>query len=241
MPTYTFITGATSDIGKQICHTLDDNGHILLMTDLNEEALKELCLELKQNNEHKYLALDLSKVEESKEIFQHFIGENEIKISNVVYAAGIFTVKPIKTLDYQFIKTNFDIAIFSSIMLTQVLASKKYNGSNLQSIVFLSSISAKMGTKGYVTYGAVKASMIGAMKSMAAELSPRVRVNAVLPGGVKTKATAFLYEMTEANPRYLLGNGEKNDIANMIEFLLSDKAKWITGQEFVVDGGMTCN
>ena len=126
-------------------------------------------------------------------------------------------------------------------MLTQVIASKKYNGSNLQSIVFLSSISAKMGTKGYVIYGAVKASMIGAMKSLAAELSPRVRVNAVLPGGVKTKTTAFLYEMMEANPRYLLGDGEKKDIANMVEFLLSNKAKWITGQELVVDGGMTIN
>ncbi len=51
-----------------------------------------------------------------------------------------------------------------------------------------------------------------------------------------------MYEMQEApNPRYLLGDGEKSDISNMVEYLLSDKARWITGQEFVVDGGLTIN
>ena len=84
--------------------------------------------------------------------------------------------------------------------------------------------------------------MLGLMKSMAAELAPRVRVNAVMPGGVRTRTTNFMYEAQEApNPRYLLGDGEKADIANMVEFLLSDKSRWVTGQEFVVDGGLTIN
>ena len=99
-----------------------------------------------------------------------------------------------------------------------------------------------MGTKGYTVYGAVKASMLGFMKSLAAELSPNVRVNAVLPGGIRTRATNFMYEMREEiSSRYLLGDGEKTDVSNMVEYLLSDKARWITGQEFVVDGGWTIN
>lgn len=49
-----------------------------------------------------------------------------------------------------------------------------------------------------------------------------------------------MYEMQKSpNPRYLLGDGEKTDISYMVEFLLSDKARWTTGQEFVVDGGLT--
>lgn len=125
-------------------------------------------------------------------------------------------------------------------MLSQVLASKKINGSNLKGIVMVSSVSAVMGTKGYVTYSAVKASMLGLVKSLAAELSPNVRVNVVLPGAIRTRTTNFLYESQDSvNPRYLLGDGQPNDVSNAISFLLSDKARWITGQEIVVDGGFT--
>ena len=238
---YTLITGATSDIGKQICHTLEENGHQLLLTDWSENALVATITELDPEKEHKYLPLDLTNVEESKETLQAFIKTSGLVVENAVFAAGIFTVKPIKILDYDFLKRNFDIAVFSTLMISQVLSSKRFNGANLKSIVFLSSISAKMGTKGYSTYGAVKSAMLGAMKSMAVELAPKVRVNAVLPGGIRTKTTAFLYESMEPNQRYLLGEGEKTDVSNMIEFLLSNKSKWVTGQEFIVDGGMMCN
>lgn len=238
---YILITGATSDIGKQICHTLESAGHQLLLTDWSKDALRATIAELSTEKKHRYIVLDLSNISDSKEKLQTYIKENCIAVSNAVFAAGIFTVKPLKLLDYDFVKRNFDIAVISTLMISQVLASKKINGLNLKSIVFLSSISAKMGTKGYTTYGSVKSAMLGAMKSMAAELAPRVRVNAVLPGGVRTKTTAFLYDAIESNPRYLLGEGDKVDVANIIEFLLSDKAKWVTGQEFIVDGGMMCN
>ena len=135
-------------------------------------------------------------------------------------------MKPIKLANYAFIKKSFDIALFSIFAIVRVLTSKKVNTNNLQGIVVISSVSAVMGTKGYTVYGAVKASMIGLMKSLAVELAPNVRVNAILPGGIRTRTTNFMYEMQEApNPRYLLGDGEKTDISNMVDFLLSDKAR----------------
>ena len=86
----------------------------------------------------------------------------------------------------------------------------------------------------------MKASLLGWMKSLAVELAPRVRVNAVLPGGIRTKTTSFIYDMQEApDPRYLLGEGRKTDVSDMVDFLLSDKSRWVTGQSFVVDGGLT--
>lgn len=240
--TYVLITGATSDIGKQICATLESSGFSLLMTDLDEGSLLEARSGLQHPEKHHILALDLSEVEQAEVKLSEFLAREQLPVSNAVFAAGIFAVKPIKMANYAFVKKNFDIALFSIFALTRVLTSKKSNADNLRGIVMISSVSAIMGTKGYTTYGAVKSGMLGLMKSLAAELAPRVRVNAVMPGGIRTRATNFMYEMQEApNPRYLLGDGEKTDISNMVDFLLSDKSRWITGQEFVVDGGLTIN
>ena len=239
---YTLITGATSDIGRQICTTLEAAGHNLLMTDLDEGVLTESRAALQHPEKHHILALDLSEVEQAEATLSDYLVKEEIAVSNAVYAAGIFAVKPLKMANYAFVKKSFDIALFSIFALTRVLTSKKMNAENLRGIVMISSVSAIMGTKGYATYGAVKAGMLGLMKSLAAEFAPRVRVNAVMPGGIRTRTTNFMYEMQEApNPRYLLGDGEKTDISNMVEFLLSDKSRWVTGQEFVVDGGLTIN
>lgn len=240
MDMYTLITGATSDIGKQICATLEAAGHSLLMTDLDESVLLEARSGLQYPEKHRVLPLDLSEVEQAEATLTDYLVKEDIQVANAVFAAGIFAVKPLKLANYAFVKKNFDIALFSIFALTRVLTSKKVNSDSLRGIVMISSVSAIMGTKGYGVYGAVKASMLGLMKSLAAELSPRVRVNAVMPGGIRTRTTNFMYESQEApNPRYLLGDGKKTDISNMVDFLLSDKARWITGQEFVVDGGLT--
>lgn len=240
MDMYTLITGATSDIGKQICATLEAAGHALLMTDLDEQALLETRSELQHPGNHRVLPLDLSDVEQAEVLLSDYLVREQLPVARAVFAAGLFAVKPLKLAGYAFVKKNFDIALFSIIALTRVLASKKVNADHLSGIVMISSVSAFMGTKGYAVYGAVKASMLGLMKSMAAELAPRVRVNAVLPGGIRTKTTDFLYEMQEApDPRYLLGDGQKTDVADMVDFLLSDKSRWVTGQAFVVDGGLT--
>ena len=240
MTGYTLITGAASDIGRQICISLEAAGHVLIITDLEESALLETRSSLRFPDKHHILPLDLSEVEQVEVTLTDYMFKNHLAVSNVVFAAGIFAVKPIKMANYAFVKKSFDVALFSIFAITRVLTSKKTNAGNLCGIVMISSVSAVLGTKGYGTYGAVKAAMLGLMKSMAVEFAPQVRVNAVLPGGIRTRTTNFIFEMQEnPNLRYLLGEGEKTDIANMVEFLLSDKARWITGQEFVVDGGLT--
>lgn len=237
---YTLVTGATSDIGQTICRTLAEAGHTLLLTDVSEDALKGACQSLKGSN-HRYLALDFSDVEKAQSDFREYIQKEQLPISGAVFAAGIFAIKPIKMLDYAFIKKNFDVALFSIIELTQILANKRINGSNLQGVVMVSSVSAKIGTKGYAIYSAVKSAMLGLVHSLAAELAP-IRVNAVLPGGIHTRTTDFLYQANpELDRRYMLGEGEPEDVANAVEFLLSDKSRWITGQELVVDGGWSRN
>ena len=239
---YTLITGATSDIGIQIAKVLEQSGHSVLFTDLSEEALSAARQQMNEPQKHLILSLDLSQVEECKNTLTQYLTEKSIYISCAVFAAGVFGLKSIKMIDYGFLKRSFDIAVFSVYSLIQVLSSKKANGGVLKSLVFISSVNAKIGTKGYTIYAGVKSAMLGMMKSFAVELAPKVRVNAVLPGAVRTKTTAFIFDSQEGtNPRYLLGDGEPLDIANAIDFLLSEKSKWITGQEIIVDGGLTVN
>jgi NAD(P)-dependent dehydrogenase (short-subunit alcohol dehydrogenase family) len=239
---YTLVTGATSDIGRTICEVLAFAGHKVLLSDLSEEALQEVLKQMPHRELHRVLPIDLSDYDGAKDTLESFVKENDIRIASAVFAAGIFSVKPLRMIDYAFVKKCFDVSLFSIISLMQVLTSKKLNAGALKSVVIVSSVSAKMGTKGYSVYGSVKAGLLGLMRSLAVELGPTVRTNAILPGGIRTKTTSFIYDNMEgADPRYILGEGKPSDIANVIKFLLSDDAKWITGQEIVVDGGLSAN
>ena len=110
-------------------------------------------------------------------------------------------------------------------------------------IINISSVSGILGNAGQANYAASKAGVIGLTKTMARELASRgITVNAVAPGFVDTEMTAVLgEEIKEAACRQIpLGKfGQTKDIAEMVAFLVSEKADYITGQVISVDGGMS--
>lgn len=109
-------------------------------------------------------------------------------------------------------------------------------------IINLSSVVGMNGNVGQANYAASKAGVIGLTKSLAKEFASRnIRVNAVAPGYIKSDMTAKLSEDITAKvlENIPLGQlGEVEDIANAVAFLVSDEARYITGQVLVVDGGM---
>ena len=88
---YTIVTGATSDIGRQICVTLEKSGHNLLLTDLSSEVLEESLKGLSFPERHKILPLDFSDVEGAKAIMQDYIKSNQIQVAFAVFAASIIS------------------------------------------------------------------------------------------------------------------------------------------------------
>jgi NAD(P)-dependent dehydrogenase (short-subunit alcohol dehydrogenase family) len=117
------------------------------------------------------------------------------------------------------------------------LVQKRTNKGTLRSITFISSIASRVGASGYSVYAASKGAVNALSLSLAVELAPAVRVNAILPGIIQTEMTKEYFENSDFVALYPLGFGRPEDIADAVEFLSSDHARWITGQEIVVDGG----
>ena len=109
------------------------------------------------------------------------------------------------------------------------------------SFLLFSSVRSHRTDKGLFSYASAKAALQVAAKTFAKETSNRgIRVNTISPGWVKTAMTNGLdqtHNLNEVNQSSLLGIGEASDVSGMVLFLLSDRAKWITGTDIVVDGG----
>ena len=128
-------------------------------------------------------------------------------------------------------------------MIVKVLTSRKINKKALNSAVFISSNISNRGAKTFGVYGSSKAALDGLMRNLAVELAPQVRVNSILPGAMRTKMTEKIFEDAAMQERmqqnYPMGIGTPEQLTGMVRLLLSDRAEWVTGQQFVIDGGRT--
>jgi len=183
--------------------------------------------------------------EKDANVLEALLVEKNARVSAFVHCAAVLKILPFKNMSLALILDMFNTNFFSAMELTKTLMKKKVNDRQLRSIVFISSIASKFGARGFSAYSASKGALDALMKGLAIELAPGVRVNSVLPGGVRTNMTESIYQDSEVAARlerdYPLGLGSPTDIVNAVEFLISEKSRWITGQQIVVDGGRTVN
>ena len=239
------VTGASSGIGAQCAIDCSKIGAKVVLVARNEERLKQ-TLGLMEGEGHIVLPLDLSSSAGLKEAIKDVVGKVG-KINGVVNCAGISSVTPLKLVTDELLDQFFRTNVYSAINLSkEVTRVGNYDKDSGCSIIFFASIMGLCGEKCKTMYSATKVALIAAARSMACELAKnKVRVNVVSPGAIETPINAKLPHMAdpelrkELEAKHLLGLGECSDISNVCIYLLSDAAKWVTGQNFVIDGGYT--
>jgi NAD(P)-dependent dehydrogenase (short-subunit alcohol dehydrogenase family) len=137
------------------------------------------------------------------------------------------------------------VNFFSAIDITASLLSQRVNQSRLKNVLFLSSIWGQFGAKGHTLYCASKGALESAMRSLAIELAPAVRVNCVAFGAVDTPMASRALSDSEIKKRissdYPLGIGSVEQAVEVCMFLTSESSGWITGQVVTADGGRTAH
>ena len=239
---FTLITGAASGIGRATAIRLSAERRLILH-DRDLAGLVETRARCTLPERHLPWQFDLKEIEQLGPALSAFLAGNNAAVECLIHCAGIVTILPARSVDHGTAKDIMTVNFLSALDMTSTLLKKRVNGTALTCIVFISSIWSKYGARGHSLYCASKGALDSYMKALAAELAPHVRVNSVLPGAIKTplavQAMSDPAIAAKWNRDYILGLGEPEYIVDMIEFLISDKAKWITGQQVVVDGGRT--
>ena len=162
-------------------------------------------------------------------------------LSGIVYFPGTIVLKPFKQLGLEDFKNDYDINVLGLLKILKYYQSSLIDGSSL---IFISTVAAKLGMPFHSSISMCKASLEALAISLAAEWAPKVRVNCVAPSLVNTKLAKRFFRndkqkemMSERHP--LKKTGKSEDISHTIEFLLSNKSNWVSGQSFSVDGGMS--
>lgn len=239
------VTGASSGIGAQCAIDCSKMGARVALVGRNEERLKRTFSQM-EGEGHLVLPLDLSSSNGLKEAIKEVVSKVG-KINGVVNCAGMSSVTPLKLVTDELLDQFFRTNVYSAINLSkEVTRVGNYDKEGGCSIIFFASIMGICGDKCKTIYSATKGALIAAARSMSCELAKnKIRVNVVSPGAIETPINVKLPHMAdpelrkELEDKHLLGLGECSDISNACIYLLSDAAKWVTGQNFIIDGGYT--
>ena len=236
------VTGASGGIGRAIAVALAGAGAYVYVNYNGSQGKAEETVRLIEENggQGEICKFNVGDFEETNKAVSEIIaakGRLDILVNNAgITKDGLMMMMTEAQFD-DVININLKGAFNTIKAATRTMVKQRCGR-----IINITSVSGVMGNAGQANYSASKAGMIGLTKSMARELASRnITVNAVAPGFIETEMTAVLSDtVKEAAVKQIpVGRfGQPEDIANMVKYLASDEAAYVTGQVICVDGGM---
>jgi NAD(P)-dependent dehydrogenase (short-subunit alcohol dehydrogenase family) len=248
----TVITGAARGIGRACALRQAANGDSVVLWDLDQAALDAVAAEIgATGGEARVSAVDLADTTATAAAVDELAGEGRL---NLVNAAGLMRTIPYEEIDEAEFDRLTSVNLRGAFFIVKAVAQAARRGDG-GAIVLFSSVAGRKGRPMAAHYAASKAATISITQSAALRFGPEVRVNAVCPGVIDTPMNRQIAE----ERHQLVGSsvedpypgledtlalkrfGEPDDVARVVEFLLGDLSRYVTGQAINVDGGLEFN
>jgi len=239
MPKHALVTGGSGVLGSAICQELAKAGlHVIIHANRRPERALEVCDRIRaEGGSAEPVCFEITDPVVTRNQIAKLIEEEPIQI--LVHSAGVHDDAPMAGMSQDQWRHVVDVSLNGFFNVTQPLLLPMIR-TRWGRIVALSSISALLGNRGQANYAAAKAGLHGAVKSLAREIASRgITVNAVAPGLIESGMTEGAF--TKEQIRQLIPMrrmGTPADVADLVAFLTSDKAGYISGQIVGVNGAM---
>lgn len=231
------VTGAAVGIGRAVAHKLASGGAKLVLVDVNNEKLQRVKHELEQYTKE-VLTFECDVTDEER--VYSLVNEAEAKFGGIdilVNNAAIWrTWKPFLEISAEEWKKFLDINVLGAVYFTRAVLPKMLQN-KWGRIINVSSVAGVYGNANMVQYSATKGALISMTKALAKEVTHEgVLVNSVSPGSVSDSSNPDMDSFSESELAFMGRTGTNNENADLICFLASDKASYISGQNIQIDG-----
>ncbi len=221
------ILGGTSGIGLALVKQLESDNHLIVASRSNESLS----------------GMNLTHIPFDVETDSLDVSELPSTLDGLVYCPGTINLRPFKGLKPEVFEKDFSINVMGAVKILQSVLGLLQDSKTPASVVFFSTVAVGTGMPFHASVATAKGALEGLSRSLAAELSPKVRFNVIAPSLVDTPlAEKFLNNDTKkanAAARHPLKRvGSPEEIAEMTKFLLSDDSSWMTAQTLTIDGGI---
>mgnify|MGYP002624689082 CR=1 FL=1 len=233
------VTGASSGIGKAVALKLIEEGAKVVAVARSLERLQILKSECSKAENLFIEVADLTEHLSDMPSYLKSLKDKYGKFSGIAYCAGSILLKPASATEYEESLNLFNINYFAPVMMIKSFFDKRICIGSEASAVAVASAESFLREKGLCMYSGTKAALQASLSTIAKEVAPRgMRVNTVSPSDIKTPMTMNdeMVNLRQGREEtYPLGFGEPEDVAELVVFLLSKKAKWLTGHDYIAD------